>query len=264
MMKKLIAMLLACVMLCGCCAFAEESDLEYVKNKGTLIIGITDFEPIDFKKEGSDDWTGFDAELARLACEKLGVTPVFQEIEWVQKENELAGRTIDCIWNGLTWSEERAENMGMSDPYMVNRQVIVVNGKDKDRFTDVASFTGASVAAESGSAGEELILATLENAVYIEKESQSDAMTELYFGTVDAVVIDYVMAYYLTTKEGSQFARMVILDNFVQAEQEYYAVAFRKGSDLVDAFNEVMRDMKADGSADRVAAEYGLQDALVK
>ena len=105
----------------------------------------------------------------------------------------------------------------------------------------------------------------------IETLMQSEDMTdnmELQFKIrlciEDAVVIDYVMAYYLTTKEGSQFAGMVILDNFVQAEQEYYAVAFRKGSDLVDAFNEVMRDMKADGSADRVAAEYGLQDALVK
>lgn len=263
-MKKVFAMVMTMVMLLSICAFscAEESDLKYVQDKGVMIIGITDFEPMDYMVDG--DWTGFDAELARLVCEKLGVKAQFQEISWAMKETELAGRSIDCIWNGLTWSEERAENMGMSDPYMLNRQVIVVGAGNAERFTEVASFKGASVAAESGSAGEELIQNVLGDAVYIEKEGQIDALTELLFGTVDAVVIDYTMAYYLINKEGSDFASLVILDNFVEAEEEYYAIACRKGSDMTDAVNAALKELKDDGTVDALADQYGLKDAVVK
>lgn len=276
-MKKILALILAMVMLVACFAScgnaadntasnddaAKDSDLAYIQDKGTLIVGITDFEPMDYKEDGSDEWTGFDAELARLVGKELGVTVEFQEINWKMKETELSSKTIDCIWNGLTWDEERAENMSLTDYYMLNRQVLVVATKNADKYTTVESLDGANVAAESGSAGESVITESLTNSTYIEKDAQIDVLTELIMGTVDAGVIDYVMANYLINKEGSSFAGLTIVENALTTQDEYYSIAFRKGSDVTAKVNAILKDLKADGTVDTLAKKYGLVDAIV-
>ena len=276
-MKKILALILAMVMLVACFAScgnaadntastddaAKDSDLSYIQDKGTLIVGITDFEPMDYKEDGSDEWTGFDAELARLVGKELGVTVEFQEINWKMKETELSSKTIDCIWNGLTWDEERAENMSLTDYYMLNRQVLVVATKNADKYTSVDSLDGANVAAESGSAGESVITESLTNSTYIEKDAQIDVLTELIMGTVDAGVIDYVMANYLINKEGSSFAGLTIVENALTTQDEYYSIAFRKGSDVTAKVNAILKDLKADGTVDTIAQKYGLVDAIV-
>lgn len=276
-MKKILALILAMVMLVACFAScgnaadntasnddaAKDSDLAYIQDKGTLIVGITDFEPMDYKEDGSDEWTGFDAELARLVGKELGVTVEFQEINWKMKETELSSKTIDCIWNGLTWDEERAENMSLTDYYMLNRQVLVVATKNADKYTSVESLAGANVAAESGSAGESVITESLTNSNYIEKDAQIDVLTELIMGTVDAGVIDYVMANYLINKEGSSFADLTIVENALTTQDEYYSIAFRKGSDVTAKVNAILKDLKADGTVDTLAKKYGLVDAIV-
>ena len=276
-MKKILALILAMVMLVACFAScgnaadntasnddaAKDSDLAYIQDKGTLIVGITDFEPMDYKEDGSDKWTGFDAELARLVGKELGVTVEFQEINWKMKETELSSKTIDCIWNGLTWDEERAENMSLTDYYMLNRQVLVVATKNADKYTSVESLAGANVAAESGSAGESVITESLTNSTYIEKDAQIDVLTELIMGTVDAGVIDYVMANYLINKEGSSFADLTIVENALTTQDEYYSIAFRKGSDVTAKVNAILKDLKADGTVDTLAKKYGLVDAIV-
>lgn len=276
-MKKILALILAMVMLVACFAScgnaadntasnddaAKDSDLAYIQDKGTLIVGITDFEPMDYKEDGSDEWTGFDAELARLVGKELGVTVEFQEINWKMKETELSSKTIDCIWNGLTWDEERAENMSLTDYYMLNRQVLVVATKNADKYTTVESLDGANVAAESGSAGESVITESLTNSTYIEKDAQIDVLTELIMGTVDAGVIDYVMANYLINKEGSSFADLTIVENALTTQDEYYSIAFRKGSDVTAKVNAILKDLKADGTVDTLAKKYGLVDAIV-
>lgn len=276
-MKKILALILAMAMLVACFAScgnaadntasnddaAKDSDLAYIQDKGTLIVGITDFEPMDYKEDGSDEWTGFDAELARLVGKELGVTVEFQEINWKMKETELSSKTIDCIWNGLTWDEERAENMSLTDYYMLNRQVLVVATKNADKYTSVDSLDGANVAAESGSAGESVITESLTNSTYIEKDAQIDVLTELIMGTVDAGVIDYVMANYLINKEGSSFAGLTIVENALTTQDEYYSIAFRKGSDVTAKVNAILKDLKADGTVDTIAQKYGLVDAIV-
>ena len=276
-MKKILALILAMVMLVACFAScgnaadntasnddaAKDSDLAYIQDKGTLIVGITDFEPMDYKEDGSDEWTGFDAELARLVGKELGVTVEFQEINWKMKETELSSKTIDCIWNGLTWDEERAENMSLTDYYMLNRQVLVVATKNADKYTSVESLDGANVAAESCSAGESVITESLTNSTYIEKDAQIDVLTELIMGTVDAGVIDYVMANYLINKEGSSFADLTIVENALTTQDEYYSIAFRKGSDVTAKVNAILKDLKADGTVDTLAKKYGLVDAIV-
>ena len=276
-MKKILALILAMVMLVACFAScgnaadntasnddaAKDSDLAYIQDKGTLIVGITDFEPMDYKEDGSDEWTGFDAELARLVGKELGVTVEFQEINWKMKETELSSKTIDCIWNGLTWDEERAENMSLTDYYMLNRQVLVVATKNADKYTTVESLDGANVAAESGSAGESVITESLTNSTYIEKDAQIDVLTELIMGTVDAGVIDYVMANYLINKEGSSFAGLTIVENALTTQDEYYSIAFRKGSDVTAKVNTILAQLKSDGTVDTLAKKYGLVDAIV-
>ena len=276
-MKKILALILAMVMLVACFAScgnaadntasnddaAKDSDLAYIQDKGTLIVGITDFEPMDYKEDGSDEWTGFDAELARLVGKELGVTVEFQEINWKMKETELSSKTIDCIWNGLTWDEERAENMSLTDYYMLNRQVLVVATKNADKYTSVESLAGANVAAESGSAGESVITESLTSSNYIEKDAQIDVLTELIMGTVDAGVIDYVMANYLINKEGSSFAGLTIVENALTTQDEYYSIAFRKGSDVTAKVNTILAQLKSDGTVDTLAKKYGLVDAIV-
>ena len=263
-MKKTILLLLAVLMLFSAvaCANKNSSDYEYIKNKGKIIIGITDFEPMDYKENG--EWIGFDAELARLVFKKLGIEVEFQEINWKTKEGELAGKTIDCIWNGLTWDSERAENMSMSDYYMINRQVIVVKNTDSGKYTNIGSFDGMNIAAESGSAGEELISKVLSKAKLIEKDSQIDALTELVAGTVDAAVIDFTMANYLINKEGSNFSGLNILDGIIESQNEYYAIAFRRGSDITEKVNKILSDLKKSGEIADLAKKYGLENALVK
>ncbi len=121
---------------------SDEDDLAYVKEKGTLIIGITEYAPMNYYDE-SGKLVGFDTEFAEAVCEKLGVTPEFVVIDWNTKVVELASKNIDCIWNGMTILDDLKENLDFSAAYMRNKQVLVV----KDGF-DI------SIVAEAGSAGE--------------------------------------------------------------------------------------------------------------
>jgi polar amino acid transport system substrate-binding protein len=107
-------------------AESDESDVEYIKDKGTLIVGVTDVTPMDYK-DSSDEWIGFDADMARLTAEKLGVDIKFVEIDWDNKIMELNSKNIDVVWNGMTLTNEVTESMTCSNPYCYNAQVIVVN-----------------------------------------------------------------------------------------------------------------------------------------
>lgn len=104
---------------------AADSDVAYIKGKGTLIVGITDFAPMDYKDE-SGEWIGFDADMARMVAEKLGVKAEFVEIDWDNKVMELNSKNIDVVWNGMTLTNEAKEAMTCSNPYSNNAQVVVV------------------------------------------------------------------------------------------------------------------------------------------
>ena len=272
MSKKIIALVLALLMATLCFALAGckkdkndgDSDLAYIKGKGKLIVGITDFEPMDYQEKDSTEWTGFDAELARAVAEKLGVSVEFKEISWKMKETELSSKNIDCIWNGLTWDEERAENMSLSDYYMLNRQVLVVKADNAETLNTLDALMSAKLTAEEGSAGEEFINENLTDATYTAADAQIDALKEVLAGTSDACIIDYTMAYYLINKEGSDFSGLTILEGVVNTEDEYYSVAFRKGSDATAEVNSILAALKKDGTVNTIAAKYNLQDAIVK
>ena len=172
-----------------------ESDLEYVKNKGKLVIGYTVYAPMNYTDDNGE-FVGFDTEVAKAVCAKLGVEPEFVEINWDTKEMELDSKMIDCIWNGFTITEEREENLDFSVPYILNKQVVVIRKADADTYKDTASLSGANLVAEVASAGESAISddENLSKANYTAVEKQTDALLEVKSNTADAAVLDYTLA----------------------------------------------------------------------
>ncbi len=238
---------------------SEGGDWQYIADKGTFVIGITLFEPMNYYENG--ELTGFETEFAKAACEKLGVEPVFQEIEWEQKELELNSKNIDAIWNGLTVTEDRKENMAFSTSYVRNKQVVLINSKNADKYTDLASMAGASCAAESGSAGEAAIQSdsVLSQNDYVAASAQKDVLLELKSGTVDVGVIDYVMAI-ASVGEGTDYSDLMIVDG-IELTPEEYAIGMRKGdTETVAKINGAIDELVADGTLKALAEKYGLAD----
>ncbi len=231
----------------------DESDLTYVKNKGTMIIGYTVYEPMNYT-DSNGVFTGFDTELAEAVCQELGLTPEFVEINWDTKEIELSAKSIDCIWNGLTINDERKATMEITEPYVKNAQVVVM--KTDAEYTDASSLIGKTVCAEAGSAGEKTVQEneSLAQADYVSKEVQTACLMEVAAGTADAAVLDLTLAKAMIG-EGTDYNNLAIRDRLAV---EDYGVAFRKGSDLCDAVNEAFAALKADGTMGALADQYGL------
>ena len=239
---------------------AAESDLAYLQDKGSLIIGYTVYEPMNYTDENGE-FTGFDTELARAVCEKLGLEPEFVIINWDTKEVALEAKDIDCIWNGLTLDPDREANMACTVPYGKNAQAVVV--KEGFDYADTASLAGKTVCAEIGSAGETMCRgndesepdAGLAQAEFVGKSVQTDCLMEVKSGTADAAVLDMTLANAMTG-EGTNYDDLVVVDHL---GEENYGVAFRKGSDTRDAVNEIFAEMTADGSLKALADKYGLE-----
>ena len=237
-----------------------ESDLAYIKANGNMIIGYTVYAPMNYTDDNGE-FTGFDTELSIMVCEKLGVEPTFQEIDWGTKEVELAGKSIDCIWNGMTLNAEREANMNCTQPYVKNAQVVVV--KEGYEYADTSSLVGKTVVAEIGSAGEVQILgsddsepdANLAQADYVGKAVQTDCLMEVKAGTADAAVLDMTLAKAMIG-EGTDYEDLKIVDELAV---ENYGVAFRKGSDVRDEVNKIFDELVADGSLAALADKYGLE-----
>ena len=272
-MRKWIVVLLASVMclalLSGCGSTstgessegnteaASESEVEKIKAAGKLVVGITDFAPMDYKEEGSDEWIGFDADMAKAFAESLGVEAEFVEIDWDNKIMELDGGTIDCVWNGMTLTDEVTSAMDCSNAYCNNAQVVIVPSDKADQYQTVESVKDLNFTAESGSAGE----AELNNLSYsvTPVKDQASALLEVASGTSDAAVIDLLMAGAMIG-EGTNYEN---LTHTVELNSEEYGVGFRKGSDLVAALNDFFAASYADGSMMETAKKYGVQDAII-
>lgn len=197
-MRKIIALLLpallAACMFAGC-ASTSGSDLKYVQDKGTLIVGITDYAPMDYKDENGE-WTGFDAEFARLFAKELDVDVEFFVLsDWGKKFYELQTNNIDCIWNGMTITDEVEAGADCTAPYMYNTQVAVVKKANADKYKALADFAGKTLAAEEGSAGAKVITAddTLKDG-YKGVSAQTDALLEVLSGSSDAAIVDLTLA----------------------------------------------------------------------
>ena len=259
-MKKILALVLAGLMLFSFAACggnsnnddqAANTDLAYIKDKGTLIVGITDYAPMDFKDENGE-WTGFDAEFARAAGEKLGVAVEFIEIDWDNKFFELDAKSIDCIWNGMTITTEAKENASVTNAYVKNAQVVVMKNDMLATYATAESLADLNFAVEAGSAGKE---AAAENELsYTEVLTQADALKEVKSGAADACIIDITMAIAMTG-EGTSYAN---LGYSLELTSEEYGIACREDSDLTAALNDIMAEFKADGTLQKLAEKYEL------
>ena len=252
--KRLLALLsagaLSVSMLAGCGSTAKtddtasgsaaadtsasaDSDLEYVKSQGKLVVGITDFAPMDYKEDGSDEWIGFDADMAKAFAESIGVEAEFLEINWNNKVMELDGK------------------------------VVVVPSDKADAAKDLDGVKDLSFAVEAGSAG--AAAADALGLTATEVQSQADALMEVAAGTSDACVIDLLMAGAMIG-EGTSYPNLVYtldLNETNGDEPENYVVGFRKDSDLTAAFNDFYKSAYEDGTVEKLAEKYGVQEAIV-
>ena len=235
---------------------AEETDLAYIQSKGTLVIGITDFEPMDYK-DADGSWIGFDADMAKAFAESLGVTAEFVEIDWDNKILELDSKTIDCVWNGMTLTAEVTSSMECSNAYCNNAQVVIVPADKAADYQTVESCKDLVFAAEAGSAGEAELTALGYNVTPV--KAQSDALMEVAAGTSDAAVIDSLMAAAMVG-EGTGYSALTYTCGL---NSEEYGVGFRKGSDLAQKLNDFFKASYADGSMMQIAETYGVQAALI-
>lgn len=263
-MKKLLAMMMVLCMtlvcFAGCGKKDSGSDLDYVKGKGKLVVGITNFAPMDYEKtEGSGEWIGFDADMAKAFAKSLGVEVEFVEINWDNKLLELGNKSIDCVWNGMTLTEGVKAAMETSNAYCTNEQVVVVPKDKKDQYATVDSVKALSFAAEGGSAGEEVLTAMGEKITPV--PSQADAVKEVAAGTCDAAVIDLLMAG-AVIGEGTSYAQLCYTVSLSDTPEQY-GVGFRKGSDLAAKLNEFFKTAYADGTMQSTAKTYGVQESLI-
>ena len=255
-MKKFIALMLAVVLMLSCfagCGAKAGSDLNYIKKNGKIVVGITDYAPMDYKDENGE-WTGFDAEFAQLFAKELGVDCEFFVIpNWGTKFMELETKQIDAVWNGMTITEEAKSNSSVSDPYVINAQVVVMKSDALANFPAVEDLAGLTIAVESGSAGE-ACANELSGINVIPLQNQEAALMEVAAGTSDACIIDITMANAMTG-EGTNYANLAYT---LSLSEELYGVSFRKDSDLTAKFNEFMAKLKADGTLQELAAKYNL------
>ena len=236
-----------------------ESDLAYVQNKGTLVVGITEFEPMDYQNTDGE-WIGFDADMAKAFAKSLGVEVQFQVIDWDNKIMELDGKTIDVVWNGMTLTDEVTSAMSCSNPYCNNYQVVVVPADVAADYPDAASMSELNFAVESGSAGEEQ--AELNGFTSTPVLDQATAVLEVESGTADAAIIDSLMADAMVG-EGTSYEDLTYTISLNEEEGEQYGVGFRKGSDLVEKLNQFFVDSYADGTMMELAETYGVQAAII-
>ena len=277
-MKKLIALVLAVLMIAGlfagmAAAESTDSDWAYIQGKGKLVIGMTLFAPMNYKNEAGE-FVGFDTELSKAVGKKLGIDVEFIEINWDSKEVELNSKNIDCIWNGMCITEERKQNMSMTNAYLYNTQAIVAKADKIDSLL-AGGMKGVYVVAEQGSTGEGKLTgdipddetvkvsakAFFDGANYTPVDSMAKALMEVKAGTADIALVDSVCALAMVG-EGTDYADMVVnLDNDFGLQE--YGIAFRKGSDVTEKVNQAIIELTKDGTIAEIAGRYGLTEALV-
>ena len=235
---------------------AEESDVAYIKEKGTLVVGITEFAPMDYQDENGE-WIGFDADMARLVADALGVEVEFSLIEWGSKLMELDSKTVDCLWNGMTITDEITGGASATVPYAVNAQVVVVKSDIAGDYQTAESLADLNFAVETGSAGE--AAAQEAGLTYVGVSDQATALMEVSSNTADACIVDLLMAGAMIG-EGTSYPDLTFT---VRLTEEDYGVGCRKGSDLTDFINEQFKILYADGTIMELAEQYGIAENIV-
>lgn len=250
-MKKLIAIVLAVMMILCCFAGCKKEEQKVV------VVGYTLYAPMNYMENG--EWTGFDTEFAQAVAAELGVEVEFVIIDWDNKILELDAKSIDCVWNGMTLSAEVLAGMSCTDAYIKNAQVVVMKADKAAQYTTVESMKSLKFAAEASSAGEQAIKDNGLDGAYTAVGDQAAALLEVQSGAADACVIDITMANAMTG-EGTSYAELTYT---LSLTSEEYGIGFRKGSDMPAKVNEIMKKLTESGKMDEIAAKYELTNSLV-
>ncbi len=257
MSKKILSIVMSIVLVCGIvCAFAA------CGSDNSIAVGYTIYEPMNYLDENGE-LVGYDTELAKTVFENLGYEVTFVEIEWSSKYTDLDSGTIDCVWNGFTANTAdddgvlRSEKVDFSYNYMENRQVIVAK---KNTIKTAEDLKGKLGVAESGSAGEAYAKG-FEGVTYKGFIKQTDCLLEVKADTADFAVVDAQLAKSYVGK--GDYADLVIVED-LSSEVEYYAIGFKKGSDLTAKVNAELEKLGADGTIEKLAKKYGVENTAIK
>jgi len=272
-MKKMISLILTVLMIAAlftACGAAPKADTPAANAPAadapaevkTVVVGYTIYEPMNYFDD-SGKLIGYDTELAEAVFGNLGYKVIFQEIDWSSKYTDLDSNTIDCVWNGFTCNTAdddgvlRSEKVDFSYNYMENRQVVIA--KADAGITSAADLNGKLAAVESGSAGE-TYAASFEGATVKGFLKQTDCLFEVNAGTADFAVLDAQLAKSYAGK--GDYANIVIVDA-LSSDVEYYAIGFKKGSELTANVNAQLEKLAADGTIAALAEKYNVANTAI-
>lgn len=262
LIKKLLVLTFVLGFLVACSqapAVSEDTSLKDVQDKGTLVIGFTEYPPMGFMENG--EATGFDLEIAKEVCARLGVEPVFQYIDWDSKVMELNSKNIDVIWNGLTITEDRAKEILFSKPYFDNRIVILT--KADSNVNAISNLASLNVGVEIQSSGQTAlegsdVFADLNEMVQF--TTISEALMALNSGSIDAIVADEIFARYAVSKDASAYK---VADEVFASEN--YGIGFRlEDVALRDKVDELIDEIAADGTGAEISTTWFGENLLVR
>lgn len=268
MKKRLVVavLLVGALALCAGCAKEKpvgDQSLQKVLAKKTLVLGLDDaFPPMGFRNE-NNEIVGFDIDVARAVCQRLGIELVPQPIDWNAKEQELNTGKIDCIWNGFTITPARQEQLNFTEPYVGNAQVLVVRADAP--ISKLAELAGKQVGLQAGSSAADALEAATEFkatlAKVVEFKDNLTALMDLEARGVDAVVMDLLVANDNIARSGKAYR---ILEERLAPEE--YGVGFRKGDQaLRDAVQAQLSALAKDGALAEIAKRwFGADITIVK
>lgn len=235
-------------------ATGEDTSLQEVMDAGKLVLGLdATFKPMGFTDE-NDQIVGMDIDMAEEVCNRMGIKLETYPINWDTKEQDLDAGNIDCIWNGLSVSDERKKVMLMSEAYMSNAMVFVVN--DAAEITTLGDLAGLKIGVQNGSTAQEILAASdvvmKDGAVMMELGTNVEALQQLELNMVDAVFMDSVVANYEIASTGKNYR--VLAEGL---ESEEYAIGFKLGNDaLCKKVEDTLKEMAADGKLAEISTKW--------
>ncbi len=246
-----ILLMMPMFIFAGCGGLGDQS-LQHVNDYGVLVLGLDENYPPMGYKDGNGDIVGFDIDVADEVCHRLGLKLITKPVIWELKERELADKNIDCIWNGLSYTKERAETMTLSDPYMANDVVFVV--RSDSGIKSISDLKGKKIGAQTGaSARDALMDSEIKTDITVTLADDTETLlVKLEDGKLDAVCLDSVYAYYYIQTKHKDFE---VLPDVLASED--FVIGFRKGDEaLRDEVQKVLSEMRADGTLAKISEEW--------
>ena len=262
--EYILVLMMVCILLLTGCSESNDTDeddmIKAEESSGisavSLVIGSDNYEPYNYIDESGEN-VGIDVDIAKEACRRLGITPVFKQITWDRKDSFLDSNEIDCLWGSFTMSG-RTDDYRWAGPYMYGRQVIVVR-KDRE-INSFADLKGKRIAVQSTSKPEHIILSGEDDRIQgVSAVYSMSTMSELYAslrkGYIDAAAGHEVAIKRFVDTNPQQF---IILDETLYKSE--LGVAFKKGrsDDIPDMLNDILKQMMDDGTIKKIAESYGI------